>query len=198
PSYGARLTDCDTSAVEKMPGVVKVVRDGNFLAVGAKKEFQSIKAMNALAAAAKWQEIAGLPKQDDLPRVLTDLPSQDSTIFERSDPLAVGQRTIEATYTRPYQAHGSIGPSCAIAQSVDDAMTVWTHTQGVYPDRQGIGEMLRMPAASVRLIHVEGSGFYGHNGADDAAADAALIARAMPGQPVRLQWMREQEHAWEP
>ena len=130
--------------------------------------------------------------------MLTGLPSQDTTIFERSNPAAAGQKTIEATYTRPYQAHGSIGPSCAVAQFVDGAMTVWTHTQGVYPDRQGIAEMLRMPPASVRLIHVEGSGCYGHNGADDAAADAALIARALPGRPVRVQWMREQEHAWEP
>src|SRR6185295_15017890 len=81
---------------------------------------------------------------------------------------------------------------------VDDKMTVWTHTQGVYPDRQGIAEMLKMPPANVRCIHVEGSGCYGHNGADDAAADAALIARAMPGTPVRVQWTREQEHAWEP
>ena len=105
---------------------------------------------------------------------------------------------MEATYTRPYQAHGSIGPSCAVAQFVDGAMTVWSHTQGVYPDRAAIAEMLRMPPASVRLIHVEGSGCYGHNGADDAAADAALIARALPGRPVRVQWMREQEHAWEP
>src|SRR2546423_8142334 len=77
-------------------------------------------------------------------------------------------------------------------------MTVWTHTQGVFPDRQGIAEMLRMPPASVRLIHVEGSGCYGHNGADDAAADAALLARAVPGRPVRVQWMRDQEHMWEP
>jgi nicotinate dehydrogenase subunit B len=198
PSYGAQLTDCDTSVVEKMPGVIKVVRDGNFLAVVAEKEFQSIKAMKALSAAAKWQESARLPKQDDLPNVLTGLPSQDSTIFERSDASATGTRTIEATYTRPYQSHGSIGPSCAVAQFADGTMTVWTHTQGVYPDRQGIAEMLRMPPANVRCIHVEGSGCYGHNGADDAAADAALIARAMPGQPVRLQWMREQEHAWEP
>jgi nicotinate dehydrogenase subunit B len=198
PSYGAQLTDCDTSVVEKMPGVIKVVRDGNFLAVVAEKEFQSIKAMKALSAAAKWQESARLPKQDDLPNVLTGLPSHDSTIFERSDASATGTRTIEATYTRPYQSHGSIGPSCAVAQFADGTMTVWTHTQGVYPDRQGIAEMLRMPPANVRCIHVEGSGCYGHNGADDAAADAALIARAMPGQPVRLQWMREQEHAWEP
>jgi len=198
PSYGAQLTECDTSAIEKMPGVVKVVRDGNFLAVVAEKEFQAIKAMNALSAAAKWKETPSLPKQDDLLRVLTSLPSQDSTIFQQGNPSAVGQKAIEAIYTRPYQAHGSIGPSCAIAQLVDDAMTVWTHTQGVYPDRQGIAEMLHMPPASVRLIHVEGSGCYGHNGADDAAADAALIARALPGTPVRVQWMREQEHAWEP
>ena len=130
--------------------------------------------------------------------MLTGLPSRDETIFQQSNPSATGARTIEATYTRPYQAHGSIGPSCAVAQSVNGAMTVWTHTQGVYPDRQGIAEMLRVPPASVRLIHVEGSGCYGHNGADDAAADAALIARALPGVPVRVQWMREQEHAWEP
>jgi len=198
PSYGAELIDCDTSAVEKMPGVVKVVRDGNFLAVAAKGEFQAVKAMAALAAAAKWKETAHLPNQDDLLAVVTGLPSQDSTIFQRSNPAAVGQKTIEATYTRPYQSHGSIGPSCAVAQSVDGAMTVWTHTQGVYPDRQAIAEMLRVPLPSVRLIHVEGSGCYGHNGADDAAADAALIARAMPGVPVRVQWMREQEHSWEP
>jgi CO/xanthine dehydrogenase Mo-binding subunit len=198
PSYDAQLTECDTSAVEKLPGFVKIVRNGNFLAVVAQKEFQAIKAMKALSAAAKWQEKPGLPRQDDLLRVLTGLKSNDTTIFQQSDPSAIGQKTIEATYTRPYQSHGSIGPSCAVAQLVDGAMTVWTHTQGVYPDRQGIAEMLKVPLASVRLIHVEGSGCYGHNGADDAAADAALIARELPGIPVRVQWMREQEHAWEP
>jgi CO/xanthine dehydrogenase Mo-binding subunit len=198
PSYRAQLTECDMVAVEKLPGVVKVIRDGNFLAVAAAGEFQAIKAMHALAAAAKWQETPSLPKQDDLLRVLTTMPSQDTTIFQQNDPSVSGTKTIEATYTRPYQSHGSIGPSCAVALSANDVMTVWTHTQGVYPDRAGIAEMLRVPPAKVRCIHVEGSGCYGHNGADDAAADAALIARAMPGVPVRLQWMREQEHGWEP
>jgi nicotinate dehydrogenase subunit B len=198
PSYGAQLTECDTSSIEKLPGVVKVVRNGNFLAVIAKKEFQAIKAMRALSAAAKWSEKPALPNQNDLPRVITGLPSQDSVIFEVSNPAVSGQRTLEATYTRPYQSHGSIGPSCAVAQLNNDVMTVWTHTQGVYPDRQGVAEMLRVPPAKVRLIHVEGSGCYGHNGADDAAADAALIARELPGVPVRVQWMREQEHGWEP
>jgi CO/xanthine dehydrogenase Mo-binding subunit len=198
PSYGAVITDCDATMVEKMPGVVKVVRDGNFLAVVAAKEFLAIKAMKALSAATKWRETARLPKADDLPRALTGLASQDKTIFEQSNPSVVGVKTIEATYTRPYQSHGSIGPSCAVAQLEGEAMTVWTHTQGVYPDRAAIAEMLRVPPANVRLIHVEGSGCYGHNGADDAAADAALIARALPGVPVRLQWMREEEHSWEP
>jgi nicotinate dehydrogenase subunit B len=198
PSYGAELADCDISAVEKMPGVVKVIRDGNFLAVVGNKEFQTVKAMKALSAAAIWKERARLPKQDDLASVLTNLLAQTSVIFEHNDPSVRGERTIEATYTRPYQSHGSIGPSCAVAQLADGTMTVWTHTQGVYPDRQAIAEMLHMPASNVRCIHVEGSGCYGHNGADDAAADAALIARALPGTPVRVQWMREQEHAWEP
>jgi nicotinate dehydrogenase subunit B len=198
PSYGAQLTECDTSSIEKLPGVVKVVRNGNFLAVVAKKEFQAIKAMRALSAAAKWSEKPALPNQNDLLHVITGLPSQDSVIFEVSNPAVSGQRTLEATYTRPYQSHGSIGPSCAVAQLNNDVMTVWTHTQGVYPDRQGVAEMLRVPPAKVRLIHVEGSGCYGHNGADDAAADAALIARELPGIPVRVQWMREQEHGWEP
>jgi nicotinate dehydrogenase subunit B len=198
PSYGAELVECDTAAVEKLPGVVKVVRDGNFLAVVAAKEFQAVKAMGALSAVAKWREIAALPSQDDLAKVLTSLPSQDTTISQQGNPAFAGSKTLEASYTRPYQAHGSIGPSCALAQFVDGAMTVWSHTQGVYPDRQAIAEMLRMPAAKVRCIHVEGSGCYGHNGADDAAADAALIARALPGTPVRVQWTREQEHAWEP
>ena len=198
PSYGAQIADCDAASVEKMPGVVKVVRDGNFVAVVAAREFQAIKAMTALAAATTWRETARLPKQDDLPSLLTKLPSQDTTIFEQGHAAGTGVTTREATYTRPYQSHGSIGPSCAVAQFADGAMTVWTHTQGVYPDRAAIAEMLRVPPVSVRLIHVEGSGCYGHNGADDAAADAALIARALPGVPVRVQWTREQEHAWEP
>src|SRR6202044_3287778 len=110
PSYGAELTACEAGAIEKLPGVVKVVRDGNFLAVVAEKEFQAVKAMKALSAVAKWKETASLPKQDPLPRVLTGLPSQDKIIFQQSDPTAIGQKIIGASYTRPYQSHGSIGP----------------------------------------------------------------------------------------
>jgi CO/xanthine dehydrogenase Mo-binding subunit len=107
-------------------------------------------------------------------------------------------RVVEATYRRPYQMHGSIGPSCAVGTFENDALTVWTHSQGVYPLRKALAEMLGLAEKRVHCIHVEGSGCYGHNGADDAAADAALLARAMPGRPVRVQWMRDQEHLSEP
>ncbi len=195
----ARVLDSvDTSAVEKMPGVLKVVRDGSFLAVIAEREFQAIEAMRALAAATRWQESAKLPDMAALPAFLVGLPAKDIKVLDQQQPAPANAKTISATYSRPYVSHGSIGPSCAVAQLQDDALTVWTHTQGVFPDRDAIAEMMRMPKDKVRCIHSQGSGCYGHNGADDAAADAALLARALPGKPVRVQWMREQEHAWEP
>jgi nicotinate dehydrogenase subunit B len=198
PSYSARLLSVDNTAVERMPGFLKVVRDGNFLAVVCEREFQAVKAMRALAAAAKWEEKAELPKQESLPATLMQLPAEHTAILEARTQVAAAQKTLQATYTRPYQAHASIGPSCAVAKFEDGAVTVWSHTQGVYPDRQAIAQMLRVGVEQVRCIHVEGAGCYGHNGADDAAADAALIARAIPGRPIRLQWTREQEHGWEP
>jgi CO/xanthine dehydrogenase Mo-binding subunit len=198
PSYGATLVALETAAVERTPGVLKVVRDGNFLAVVAEREFQAVKAMRKLAAAARWNEKPGLPRQLDLSAAILALPAQDTAILDRHQEGVSPAKTLEATYTRPYQAHGSVGPSCAVAQSDATGVTVWTHTQGVYPDRDAIAEMLRLPKDQVRCIHVEGSGCYGHNGADDAAADAALISRAFPGRPIRVQWMREQEHGWEP
>ena len=199
PHPGEQLTGLDTSAVSVMPGVVQVVQNGNFVAVVARKEFQAIKAMRALDVAARWQSAAeALPKQAGIFAYLTGLAAHDITVLDSRRPPASASKTLRARFTRAYQMHGSIGPSCAVAQLQDGVMTIWTHTQGVYPDRAAIAELLNMPPAQVRCIHVEGSGCYGHNGADDAAADAALIARAVPGQPVRVQWMREQENGWEP
>jgi nicotinate dehydrogenase subunit B len=197
PSPAARLLHPNTSDIEKLPGVLKVVRDGDFLAVITQSEFQAVRALRQLMSGARWQEKPTLPAGRALPAVLMNLPAQDAVVVDEKGPPAQG-RTYEATYTRPYQAHASIGPSCAVALLENGTMTVWTHTQGVYPDRAAIAELLKMPLDKVRCIHMEGAGCYGHNGADDAAADAALLARAMPGKPVRVQWMREQEHAWEP
>jgi len=198
PSYGARLTQLDAGAVESMPGVVKVVRDGSFLAVAAQGEFQAIDAMEALSALAKWEQGPVLPEQATIYDTIRQLPSNDSTILDKGTPGQQGAHTMRATYHRPYQLHGSIGPSCALAIFEADKLTVWTHSQGVYPLRNALADMLHMPQQQVHCIHVEGSGCYGHNAADDVAADAALIARALPGRPIRVQWMREDEHGWEP
>ncbi|QUS38048.1 xanthine dehydrogenase family protein molybdopterin-binding subunit [Tardiphaga alba] len=197
PAPGAKLKDVDIRDVERTPGVVKVIRDGDVLAVVAEQEWTAIQAMRRLATLAGWAEAPSLPDQNDLATVLTHLPSDDDVILDRGRHGVEGQ-AIEGVFTRPYLAHGSIGPSCAIALAQDSAVTVWTHTQGVFPLRKAIAEMLRISIDRVRCIHVEGAGCYGQNGADDVAADAALLAVAVPGRPIRVQWMREQEHSWEP
>jgi nicotinate dehydrogenase subunit B len=198
PSYGATLVKIDVRGVEKMPGVLKVVRDGSFLAVIAAREFQAIEAMRALAAAARWQETAVLPSAERLPDFLKAQPAQDITVLDARQSTVSAAKSLSAQYSRPYLAHGSIGPSCAVALYDGDTMAVWTHSQGVYPLRGAIAEMLGLAKDKVRCVHAEGAGCYGQNAADDAAGDAALLARAVPGRPVRVQWMREQEHAWEP
>ena len=198
PSAGARLLDFDTGPIERMPGVVKLVREASYLAVVAQKEWQAIKAMRALAAAAKWQETATLPDEATLPDTIRSLPARDIPVLTWKAPAGAAVKRLKARYTRPYLMHGAIGPSCSVAQLVDGRMTVWTHSQGVFPLRSALAGLLRMPPEQIRCIHVEAAGCYGHNGADDAAGDAALIARALPGRPIRVQWMREQEHTNEP
>lgn len=197
PSYGAVLQSVDSAAAARLAGVVKIVRDGSFLAIVAEREWTAIKAMTLLAAGATWQERKALPAMGRLAEGLRAMPSQAVEVVARRG-LANAARTLEATYTRQYQMHGSIGPSCAVAQLKEGVLTVWSHTQGVFPDRDAIAEMLGLAPGAVRVVHAEGAGCYGHNGADDAAADAALVAMQLPGRPVRVQWMREQEHAWEP
>ncbi|WP_425299045.1 molybdopterin cofactor-binding domain-containing protein [Rhizobium sullae] len=199
PSYGAVLKDIDSTAAAAMAGIISVIRDGSFLAVVAEKEWQAVKAMRAIERAAHWDEPATLPDQTDLAAVLVALERDVGTVAESGIPSFPDGAIYEATFTRPYQMHGSIGPSCAVALlKAEGNLDIWSHTQGVFPDRTAIAQMLGLPEDTVRVIHMEGSGCYGHNGADDAAADAALIAMKIPGRPVRVQWMREQEHMWEP
>lgn len=198
PSYKAQLQSVDAAAVEKMPGVVGVVRDRNFLAVVTMREWTAVKAMRALGRGVKWSETKSLPDMKKLAETLVAAPSQDVIVLDRRAGLATPVKSLEATYTRHYQMHASMGPSCAVAQMKDGVLTVWSHTQGVFPDREAIAEMLALPTEKVRVVHMEGAGCYGHNGADDAAADAALIAHRMPGKAIRVQWMRGDEHRWEP
>ena len=199
----ARLVSVNEAAARRMPGVVAVLRDGNFLAVAAKREEQAIAAARELHASARWEEPADLPPSGAaLFAYMKTQRTHDSVVSEKIDlnaaNAAPATRTLEVEFTRPYQAHASIGPSCALAQWDDDKLRVWCHSQGVFPLRGDLAKALRTPDANITVMHREGSGCYGHNGADDVALDAALLARALPGVPVKLQWMREDEFAWEP
>jgi CO/xanthine dehydrogenase Mo-binding subunit len=201
PSYRAELASFDEAAVKAMPGVVAVVRDGNFLGVAAEREEQAIKAAQALRASAKWRETPDLPPPAPaLFEHLQKMPSKDMVVNEKTAAAPAGGKvtTVEATYTRPFQSHASMAPSCAVAQVKDGQYTVWTHSQGVFPLRRDLSMVLRVPEASITCTHVEGAGCYGHNGADDVALDAILVARATSGRPVKLQWMRDDEFNWEP
>jgi CO/xanthine dehydrogenase Mo-binding subunit len=196
-SEGERLTAPDIKAVEAMPGVVKVVRKGAFLAVVAERQWTAIQAMRVLQKGESQRAAPALPS--DLQANLRASPSDDETILDTTrTPGPAPVKRVKARYSRPWMLHGSIGPSCAVAQFDGDKLTVWTHTQGVYPQRAALAELTGLKPEQIHCIHTEGSGCYGHNGADDVAADAALIAMAAPGRPVRLQWMREQEHGFEP
>ncbi len=198
PGYGAKLESIPSTQVKAMPGVVAVVWNGSFLGVVAEREEQAIKASEALRRGASWTAGPPLPEQSRIYDHLLSLPSEDKVISDRQAPLPSDLRLLEATYRKPYMAHAAIGPSCAVAEFRDGKMTVWTHTQGVFPLRGNLALGLKMPTENIHCIHAQGSGCYGHNAADDVALDAALLARAVPSSPVRLQWMRGDEFGWEP
>jgi CO/xanthine dehydrogenase Mo-binding subunit len=200
PSPGAQLMSVDEAAVKRMPGVIAVVRDGSFLGVAAQREEQAIKAREALKKSARWKESESLPPSGDaFFEHLMKARSVDSVVSEKTSSVpAAPAKTLNATYTRPFQVHGSIGPSCAVAQWHEGKLTVWTHSQGVFPLRGDLAQVFATDPANIHCIHAESAGCYGHNGADDVALDAALVARATDGRPVKLQWMRDDEFQWEP
>jgi CO/xanthine dehydrogenase Mo-binding subunit/aerobic-type carbon monoxide dehydrogenase small subunit (CoxS/CutS family) len=207
PNYGARLISVDDAAVYQMPGVLQVVRDGSFLAVIAEREEQAVLAMEALRKTATWESDLTLPQQEKLLDHLLNQPHQAFLIVDGTpvdDPVPPietpegAAHTLSATYFRPYHMHASLGPSAAVAQMIEGKLTVWTHSQGVYPLRGSLAEVMGMPKEDIRAVHMEGPGCFGHNGADDVALDAALLARALPGRPVSLKWMRVDENTWEP
>jgi nicotinate dehydrogenase subunit B len=200
PAYTAKLIEVDTTTIEKMAGVIRVVRNGSFLGIIAGREDQAFAAATALGAVAKWDVKSTLPGTEGIFHWLTTAPSEPKEVLNKvrttgGEPAKV----IEAIYYRPYHMHGSIGTSAAIARLGDDGvMTIHTHSQNVFGAAVAIAELLGMDKAKVRCIHTQGSGCYGQNMADDAAADAALLAAAVPGKPVKLQYTRAQEHQWEP
>ncbi len=197
PSVGTRLDSVDIASVEALPGVVKVVERGSFAAVVAEREWTAVTALRRMQNTSFHRTAAPIP-QDDVVATLKGIPPEDIIVLDAHDETQPAVRTVKARYTRPWLCHASIGPSCAVALFQDGTMTIWTHSQGAFDVHRVAAELLNLPPEKVHAIHVEGSGCYGQNGADDVAAEATVIAHALPGRPIRLQWMREQEFGWEP
>ncbi|MDQ6620827.1 MAG: molybdopterin-dependent oxidoreductase [Pseudomonadota bacterium] len=184
--------------VEAMPQLEHVVRDGSFVGVIASSERAATLAIERLARSAQWTRPAGvdagLPDENALGEWLKLQRAETSVVASKSSPGArTAVRTVRAAFDKPFIAHASIGPSCALAQWQGNTLEVWSHTQGIYNLRRDLAIAFDVSADSVRVHHVEGSGCYGHNPADDVAFDAARLARAAGGRPVRVQWSRADE-----
>jgi len=198
PHNFAGLISLDDSKVKSMPGLAAIVRDGGFVGVLAEREDVAISAQRALRLAASWREADPPPR--DVHTWLKEHAAEHRVISEKenADARSRATRALEASYTKPFLSHASIGPSCAIAQIDDGKLAVWTHSQGIFNLRRDLALALGMREDAIVVRHAEGAGCYGHNGADDAALDAALLARAARGRPVQVQWMRDDEFAWAP
>ena len=197
PAIKAELVSVDEASIADLGA--KVVRIKNFLAVVADDEWTAVRAARRLRA--QWSEWSGLPEQASLAASLrSERDVADETLVTKGSPgspLPEGAKALAASYFWPMQSHASLGPSCAVADVGADRATIWTASQGTHGNRKTFARFLGLPPEKVRLIYVEGSGCYGMNGHEDAAADAAIISRAV-GRPVRVQWSREDEHGWDP
>lgn len=201
PSYTSTLTSLDETGLKEMPGFLKLVKIGSFIGVIAGEEYEAIKISWEINNRAKWKKGEALPTETPLKDYLKKLPADTQTYenlgnWEQSVKEAEVQH--KASYYKPYIMHGANGPSCAVAYYNENKLDVYTHSQGVYPLRDTLASLLDMDKEAIHIKGVPGSGCYGHNGADDVAAEAALLAVEFPGRHIRLQWMRDEEHLWEP
>jgi len=197
PSPGAQLVAVDASAVAGLD--VQVVRDGSFLGVIGADEAVANRAVETLRSSATWEERDTLPDEDDLDTYLRAGPHETIPVVQDEPAAPRRGRRMRATYSRPFIAHASMAPSCGVAWwQADGRLAVWSHSQGIHNLRDAIAQALNLDSASVTVEHAEGAGCYGHNGADDAAFDAVLLARAAQGRPVQVQWTRRDELSWSP
>jgi CO/xanthine dehydrogenase Mo-binding subunit len=200
PAHGATLVSVDESSIAGPRGA-RVVRIQSFLAVVAEREWDALRAARALKA--QWGAGTGLPDQaKEFESMRTGAIVRDQEVAKRGDLSALsappaGTRTLAGTYRWPMQTHGSIGPSCGVADVRADRVTVWSASQNVHNFQSTCARMLGMERGQVRVIYMDGAGSYGANGADDAAAEAALLSKAV-GRPVRVQWSRQEEHGLDP
>ncbi|NUR14142.1 MAG: molybdopterin-dependent oxidoreductase [Bradyrhizobium sp.] len=196
---GAKLTALNEAAARAVPGLVAIVRDGGFAGVVADNEAAAEAALKALRKGATWSAGEPLPDEHDLAGFLKSQSIETTVIDTRAaEPARKPAQTLRRQYIRPYIAHGSIAPSCALAQWDGDRVHVWTHSQGVYLLRADLAIVLKLPAENIVVEHIEGAGCYGHNAADDVALDAVLLAKATDGRPVRVQWSRHDEMSHAP
>jgi nicotinate dehydrogenase subunit B len=197
PTVGATLVSVDESSISSLPGFIKVVVKNNFVGVVFEKQWQAIQAAEKLKAT--WKPGPALPAQASFHDHMRKLPSRDTFVVDSKDVdanLASAAHVVRATYLHPYHMHGSVGSSCAVADVKADGATIWSPTQGVYPQRDSCAMVLGMPKEKVKVIYARGSGCYGINGADTVSYDAALLSQAA-GRPVRVQLSRKDEMAWE-
>jgi nicotinate dehydrogenase subunit B len=194
PRRGATLKLIDEAAIRRAThDKVELVRDGDFLAVVADDEAVAMQAVDVVRRHSVWEGGIAIPTDTGEPAYMMSQPTKDRVLESGTAPSATPVRTLEATYSRPFIAHASLAPSCALAQFVEGKLTIWSHAQGVYQLRNSVARALGMTPDDVTVLHRQGAGCYGHNGADDAGFDAALVARRLPGRTVRLQWSREDE-----
>jgi nicotinate dehydrogenase subunit B len=199
PAIGAKLESVDESSVKDAPGLVAVVREHDFLGVVATTEWGAIQAARKLKVS--WSAWEGLPDQAKLwehvrgTKIVKD--EVTSNVGDSAEAMVKAPKRLAATYDFAIHTHGSLGPSCAVAEFSNGKLTCWTASQATHTLRKQLAQMLSLPAENVRCIYLEGSGCYGRNGHEDAAGDAALLAKAV-GRPVRVQWSRSDEHGWDP
>ena len=199
PNRGARIASIDEAAIKRAAkSPIEFVRSGDFLAIVGDDETAVEAGGGAAVNAVTWQNVeVPAPTQQEA-NWLLQRPSVDRLLGPPEPADAQGRERFEATYTKPYIAHASVAPSCGLAQYHDGHLTVWTHCQGVYPLRAALARTLKLDPSQISVQHVQGAGCYGHNGADDAAADAAAVAMLKSGVPVRVRWRREEEFVYEP
>jgi nicotinate dehydrogenase subunit B len=195
---GTSLIAVDESSVRDIRGLVAVIRIGDFIGVVAEREENAVKAAAQLKV--RWKPTPTLPDLKQLETALRANPSTPRVLIDKGDveaAIAAADKPMQRTYVWPYQMHGSIGPSCAVADVRDDGVRVWSGTQNPHPLRADLALLLQRPETEIDVVRMEAAGCYGRNCADDVSADAVLLSRAV-GRPVRVQLTREQEHAWEP
>jgi len=197
PEVGATVGSVDEGSIRDLPGVVKVVVKGNFVGVVAQKPWQAMQAAERLKVT--WNRGTGLQPHADLYGTLRRQPARDTLLVDSGDVdanLKAATTVLRSTYLHPYQMHGSMGSSCAVADVQADKATIWSATQSAYPTRNTSAMLLGLKPESIRVIYVRGAGCYGINGADTVSYDAALLSQAV-GKPVRVQLSRKDEMAWE-